>query len=820
MLDFHLARIKATEKDPDNYQDRFNCDGSYWLKTYAKYRSPSQFNRLIAAIRSGHISSQLNCVVNTYGAQSAESVIRGMYYAGQLERRYDLKFTMASAMENNTLPLGLASLWAGSGAKYSWKSVGGYGSQLSQESMKHRKYQLYRAQGMDGQSVLTKWYAQKGSFGGYAECRVQIKGPASDTAKQIGGVINNLFAFCDTVSPGSKYPYNVAGAFGFGHDDLQTFVSGPFSMAAQNKTNPATIVRVSNEEDFFKDMERSYPKIPKQSVSFGNEWELLCASMNETTAEVRRAVEKLRSAEALAAIVAKKDAAFGDDLLAARDLAWDALGLYWEHNWTADGPVPTKARAVWQVELKNNITGYVDSLYAESISALGKQLKAGKLQRFFVFNPLGWTRSDFADFAFSGSGPVNVIDLATHSEVKSQVILKNGHQYIRILASGVPSVGYKVYELHQHEPLPVLQAAVVQGEYISNAYYKIRLKRSGVITEIYDKKAAGKQLVKLTNGKYLNDLGVTDLNEGQPLQIENAGPVSVTLKAVSTVPVLHTVRLTLFANSPRIDIENSIDTNFADNKSWAFSFDMKDHVTRHEEVGAILTVKKEMDGGNYADQNARYDWQTFNHFADLSNNHYGVTLANMDCSFFKLGQSTVDSLWAKSAQLNALAGGRIDTKKEDNGILGIKDQFGQNHFHYHFALTTHQKSFSAVDAMKFALDTQNPLSTGQASGGDAADAKLSYSLLQVSDPGVLLWAVKPAEEGIGKGTIVRLWNLNPFDTKATISTTAGITNAWQTTHIETNIHQLRPSAGLLQTDLKLQQIKTFRLNDQHGEGLK
>ena len=46
-----------------------------------------------------------------------------MYYPGQLERRYDLRFRLAVAMENQTLPYGLGALWAGAGARYSWKGV-------------------------------------------------------------------------------------------------------------------------------------------------------------------------------------------------------------------------------------------------------------------------------------------------------------------------------------------------------------------------------------------------------------------------------------------------------------------------------------------------------------------------------------------------------------------------------------------------------------------------------------------------------------------------------------------------------------------------
>ena len=106
MLDYYLRQIDSTQHLPDDFQARFNCDGSYWLRTYQKFRSPAQFERLISRIRSGHISSPLNGLVSTYGGQPTEAVLRGMYYAGQLERQWNLRFRMAVCMENQTLPLG------------------------------------------------------------------------------------------------------------------------------------------------------------------------------------------------------------------------------------------------------------------------------------------------------------------------------------------------------------------------------------------------------------------------------------------------------------------------------------------------------------------------------------------------------------------------------------------------------------------------------------------------------------------------------------------------------------------------------------------
>ncbi len=806
MLDYYLQQINATADNPSDFQARFNCDGAYWLTVYEKYRSPMQFKKLIEAIRSGHISSPLTTLASTYGAQPTEAVIRGMYAAGQLERRFAVRFPLAVSMENQTLPLGLSALWAGAGAKYSWKGTCACATQTPRKNWHIRRHPLYRYAGLDGSSVLMKWYnmtLNNYSLGGYAETRM---------GENVSNVLQNLTKTVDTLAnlcQSKTYPYDVAAAFGYGWDDLQTFVSPEFVAVAQKGTHENRKVRVSNEIDFFEDIEKSYPQLPSESVSYGNEWDLYCASMNETTAKVRRSTEKLRTAEALSSIVSLKNKTFAQTLMPARNLAWNAYGLYWEHDWTADGPVKQADRADWQIKMQTQITNYTDSLYNESLLALGKHIKKAKNPRFYVFNPLNWLRNDVVDVAYSGKYPVKIMDLATQKEAISQLITKEGQPFLRIKADNVPSVGYKIFELREGAPQKSAMAASVSGEYIKNAFYRIRLHKSGVVSEIYDSLDNSRNIVKSMDKKYVNDLGTTDLDAGEPLSIENAGAVSVTLKAVSKQPILHTVRLTLYKDSPRIDIQDSIQAHFKDVKTWSFSFNLDNPTTRHEELGAILTVKKENRGGHYASQNARYDWQTFNHFADMSVQNYGITLSNQDCSFFKLGKSTPDSLWETAAQLNALAGGQTDSL--DNGrYLGIKEQYGQMQFLYQFALTTHQKAFDATEAMKFSLAHQNPLVANWVEGNAEADKSNTFSLLSVSDPDVLLWSVKPSEEGIEKGLMTRFWNMKNTPIRPTIAFQYPLRKTWQTTHIETNEQVLSPVKNRLQVDFKQHQLNTYR----------
>jgi L-alanine-DL-glutamate epimerase-like enolase superfamily enzyme len=85
--------------------------------------------------------------------------------------------------------------------------------------------------------------------------------------------------------------------------------------------------------------------------------------------------------------------AVGDDYTLMLDSVWsydypaalrvgqaiEALGFYWEHNWTADGPVSRNIRANWQDKLQNNLTNYVDSLLLLSSNELGKQLGKAKI---------------------------------------------------------------------------------------------------------------------------------------------------------------------------------------------------------------------------------------------------------------------------------------------------------------------------------------------------------------------------------------------------------------------------------------------------------
>ena len=171
----------------------------------------------------------------------------------------------------------------------------------------------------------------------------------------------------------------------------------------------------------------------------------------------------------------------------------------------------------------------------------------------------------------------------------------------------------------------------------------------------------------------------------------------------------------------------------------------------------------------------------------------------------KLGDSTHTVFDTATPQINILAGGQVD-----GPTLGIPNQGGDSRFLQRFALQTHD-AFNQTSAMKFSLEHQNTLVTGTVTGTNPAYNENKYSFLTISDPDVLLWALKPAEDGINQGVITRVWNQANAAKNYTLSLDPGILSDKKTTHIETDIANASIVAGNLSASLTANQIQTHRL---------
>lgn len=786
MLEYYMNQAEATAANASDLRGRFNCDGTIWVWMYERARPAPAVTRLMDHVRAGDITLPLNPVVQLYGAMPAEAVLRGFLYGGDLERRFGVPLELVVPMENQTLPGGVASLWAGSGAKYAWKGICDCATKIDAA---HRPRELYRFTGPDGQSVILKWNSMlwgNTSIGGYAEAR----DPAA--------AIDLMSGDPDFLA---RWPYDVAGAFGYGWDDLQS-TTGAFLDAAAAGSDATRRVVVSNEMDFFQDVEnRLGAALESWGKSLGNEWDLLPASMAEVSARVRRSVEKLRAAEALATVASLHDTTFMVGRTSARDSAMFGLGIYYEHSWSGGPGVSEAQRAEWQRSIERAISGYVDRLHADGVAALGAQIARPEgTQRWFVFNPLGWTRTDVADLGLP-YGAFRVIDVATGAEVPAQAVTVDGQARTRILASDVPSVGYRVYELRSGTPATFTPSAAVSLPGMENTFYRVGLGAHGDLVSLVDLKDGGRELVAGNDGLF-------DLGSGSgAAELVESGPVSTTLQVNAGGSPAHTTSVTLYAAPvDRVDFSGLVTENFGDTQAWSSGFNLPGGTWRHEEVGMIARVARESDGGDYADQNARTDWLTLNHFADLSQSGRGVTLSSWDSPFFQVGNSTPTTLDATSTTLRALVG------MQDDPTIGIANQGGDSRFLDRFALRTHGP-WDPAAAMRFALEHQNPLVTGACTGVAGAPLPASqWSLLSVDDPATLLWALKPAQNGPATDMIARVWNVAPVSRTLRLRLAGErLYGAREVTHIEQDLGGVAWQPAQITDDLASQQMKSWRL---------
>jgi hypothetical protein len=154
-----------------------------------------------------------------------------------------------------------------------------------------------------------------------------------------------------------------------------------------------------------------------------------------------------------------------------------------------------------------------------------------------------------------------------------------------------------------------------------------------------------------------------------------------------------------------------------------------------------------------------------------------------------------------------LAGGQIDSFN-----WGIKNQGLDSYFLQRFALTTHGK-FVAADAMRFSLEHQNPLVAAAVTATKSVYPEKTFSLLALDDPDVLLWALKPADDGIQNGVIARVWNLAGSATTLTVTPPSGlISGARFATHIETPTGPAPVTGGSLTVPVNPWQMTTYSLD--------
>jgi len=530
--------------------------------------------------------------------------------------------------------------------------------------------------------------------------------------------------------------------------------------------------------------------------SFGNEWDLYVASLADVAARMRRAVESLRAAEALAAVVHPHDPTPWTGLADDREWAHLAMGLFYDHDWTADGPVGRAPREQFQRDAVADVEAYVADLHAAAAASLGARISRAdpSVRTVAAFNPLGWDREGLCEVEVP-AGDWHVVRVADGVELPSQ---REGDRLV--FRVDVPSLGYRTVEIRPGPGAAFPDAAVVTGTTLDNGLLEVSVQADGSIDSVLDHADGGRQLVG-AGGSWMSS---PHTGPGS-VSVLHQGPVRTVLRVAPTGSPARTVEIGLTAADPVVWIESRITQNFGNRQDYGFDFALTQPEARHEEVGMIARAAYAAEGGDYADENARVDWLTSNHFIDLGEPTHGVTLSDPDGLFWRLGQSLPQFLDTGASSLRTLVGMQIDAG------LGFPDQGGDDSFRNRYALTPHGAPHDAA-AMRFALEHQNPLVAVEVQGDPGAPLPgPEWSMFATSLPDVVPWTVKPAEDPQAGELVVRWWNLGDTPTLGTLEfRDLPVDTASEVTHLETG----PVTAGLVDGKLHVlatpHQLRTFQ----------
>ena len=262
-----------------------------------------------------------------------------------------------------------------------------------------------------------------------------------------------------------------------------------------------------------------------------------------------------------------------------------------------------------------------------------------------------------------------------------------------------------------------------------------------------------------------------------------SGPVAqvmqVSARAVGVESLTQTV--ILYADLPRIDfaldlmkspsgrrdLQSNSEPRWKESLYVALPLAIPHPQVRHELPGCVSDPMKDLfDGAN----TALYAVQ---HFSDISNAHYGVTVSAPDSAMFEYDRPRSVPICGGQEDMfettrTPITTGRMYLYLMDNMFdVNIRwDQAGPAHFAY--SLQSHDGDWRHGKADTFGWDTMNPLVAVEVRGKNQGTLPPAGSFAAIDQPNVECTALKPAEAN-GAGFILRLVETEGRQTAAHVS---------------------------------------------------
>ncbi|HKG98343.1 MAG TPA: glycoside hydrolase family 38 C-terminal domain-containing protein, partial [Pyrinomonadaceae bacterium] len=360
---------------------------------------------------------------------------------------------------------------------------------------------------------------------------------------------------------------------------------------------------------------------------------------------------------------------------AAIDSMWDSILLMNEHTWGWGRSVtePHSEDSVKELAYKRlRATVARDSI--EYLLDRSMTTIAGRVdtpaRALLVFNTLNWNRDGWVEFDLQKTR--ELIDVETNAVVKFEALQDHpAYQRIRFMASDVPAMGYRTYNVRDKSPAAGNRDAPAQvtatetpvtpaGNAVENAYYRIIIdEQSGTVRSIYDKQLKRElvdpsspyrfnQYVYVTGGdEFPNQLLTfrrwaprahlqTHASSGGKIVSIYKTPVGTTIRLQSQGPNTPQIstEIILFDREKKIEFNNRVRKDEVYKKEgvyFAFPIDIRQPEFKYEIQNATVNPAKDMLPG------AGLEWFSAQNWVSVSEPGLSVSLINKDSFLWTFG---------------------------------------------------------------------------------------------------------------------------------------------------------------------------------------
>jgi hypothetical protein len=760
---------------------RFSTDGEWNLDQFLQSRTPEEKERIIQAIKLQKIYLPAqSCNVLT-GFPTAETLIRSLYPSAGFSRAHGTPFNYANITDVPSYSWSYASILAAANVPYFLAGSNNDRAPVLLQGHLNENTP-YWWEGPDGGKVLM-WYSRH-----YMQMQFLFGlPPVTQTGEEVLPLFLQMYQ-----RPG--YRANAAIIFGTQVENTDLYPQQAELADRWNALYAFPRIEYSGFHDALENIAHQFgDAIPTVRGDGGPYWEDGIGSDALYAAMERENESRAPSAEKLATIstLVNPRLAVNRDELSSM---WANMVLFDEHTWTSWNSVsdPDSEEAIEQLRLKDSrATTAADQrghILRSSMAALADSIGAG-VDSLIVFNPLNWKRD--GEVTIDLDKDMEIADRTTKEAIPF-VVLHEGPNFRRVefRATGVPPVGYKVYELRTaHTSLTVPQKTTSAS--IDSPFYRVELDpSSGSIRSIYDKQL-NRELVETNSswrfGQYVYVSG-GDEEPNSVLQYRAVSPkpelhphpsrdgrlISVERtpwgwraqleSSAENTPEIHT-EIRVFESEKKIELIEDVEKKPELKKEavyFAFPFAMTHPQFQYEIQNGVVDPANDMYPG------AGHEWFNVQHWVSVQQDGLSATVMPLDASLATLGDINRGE-WP--TDFGRRPGNIFSYLMNNYWHTNYRAAQG-GHFRFRYVVTSAAQT-DPLALSRMAWEESTPLEQNQIRSQDKAlDLPRPLngnqgSFLSIDDPDLLLDTWKPAEDG--NGTILRLIDLGGQSRTVTIN---------------------------------------------------